>query len=150
MSKFTLKGTGLETKEVNCRSHSVSCRAPWGRCGSDGGSMIGFPPGSALPQYLTLATPQSITNAIYCQAVQPVRLSSLQQWCLQSLIGIPCGCRVPSAPSPFGGTALDAICISGVYRRCQGADILASCVSQRIYFLGVSLPPFQSGRLGFD
>lgn len=63
--------------------------------------------------------------------------------------------RCHPARSPFGalrrgGTALNAICISGVYRRCHEADILASCVSQRIYFVGVSLPPFQSGRLDFD
>lgn len=43
-----------------------------------------------------------------------------------------------------------AICISGVCRRCHPADILASCVSQRIHFRGVSLPPSQSGWLDLD
>lgn len=40
-----------------------------------------------------------------------------------------------------------AICISGVCRRCHQAHKLASCVSQRIHFRGVSLPPSQSGWL---
>lgn len=53
-SKFALKGAGLETTEVNCQSHSVSLWSPWGRCGSDGGSAVGFSPRSVLLQYLTL------------------------------------------------------------------------------------------------
>lgn len=62
-----------------------------------------------------------------------------------------CWCHpaVASRSPRRGGTA-GAICISGVCRRCHQADILASCVSQRIHFRGVSLPPSQSGWLDLD
>ena len=116
---------------------------------------------SATTSIQTFTTLQSTTNAVLCKrGMQGCRASPAVGKCCsngacKASFEFCMAARCHPARSPVGalrrgGTALDAICISGVYRRCHEADILASCVSQRIYFVGVSLPPFQSGRLDFD
>lgn len=93
-------------------------------------------------------TGQGLVMGVKASPPHPNAVRALQQCCLQSLIGIPRGCSVPSC-SPASRCASEVGLCSRQFALLEvsQADLVASRVWQGIHLAGGWLPPFQSALI---